>query len=70
MAMGWKKAEIDELAFRKSSYSGGDNNCASVGHTPAVVLVQDTKEEHLGENRTTLVFPAPAWERFCASLRA
>jgi hypothetical protein len=57
-------------AFRKSSYSGGDNNCAEVGCAPPMVLVQDTKEEHLREARTTLVFPTPAWERFCARLRA
>ncbi|HEX3752960.1 MAG TPA: DUF397 domain-containing protein [Streptosporangiaceae bacterium] len=44
--------------WRKSSYSGGDNNCVEVGTTGAEVAVRDSK--HPGGD--ALSFSAEAWK--------
>ena len=48
------------IGWRKSSYSGGDNNCVEVGTADAEVAVRDTKNPHDG----TLRFSAGAWRTF------
>jgi Domain of unknown function (DUF397) len=51
--------------WRKSSYSGGDNNCVEVAATSATVSVRDTKRPR-GE---VLRFSPPAWQAFIRDLR-
>ena len=43
--------------WRKSSYSGGDNNCVEVGTPGAGIAVRDTKDRPGG----ALQFGASAW---------
>ena len=50
--------------WRKSSYSGGDNNCVEVGTTGAGVAVRDSKNLR-GD---ALDFGADAWQAFTGSL--
>ena len=57
------KADIG-IWWRKSSYSGGDNNCVEVGTTNAGVAVRDTKNPHDG----TLRVSAGAWRTFTESI--
>jgi Domain of unknown function (DUF397) len=52
--------------WRKSSHSTGDGgNCVETASTPAGIAVRDTADR----DGATLTIPAPAWERFTASLR-
>jgi hypothetical protein len=51
--------------WRKSSYSGGDNNCVEVAATSAAISVRDTKRPH-GE---VLRFSPPAWQAFIRGVR-
>lgn len=52
--------------WRKSSHSTGDGgNCVETASTPAGITVRDTADR----DGATLTIPAPAWERFTASLR-
>ena len=46
--------------WRKSSYSGGDNNCVEVGTADAEVTVRNTKDRPGG----ALQFSARAWLAF------
>ena len=57
------KADIG-IWWRKSSYSGGDNNCVEVGTTNAGVAVRDTKNPYDG----TLRFSGGAWRTFTESI--
>ncbi len=50
--------------WRKSSYSGGDNNCVEVGTAGAGIAVRDTKNPHSG----ALNFSANAWQAFTDSI--
>jgi hypothetical protein len=50
--------------WRKSSYSGGDNNCVEAGTTDAGVAVRDSKKPQ-GDG---LNFSAAAWHTFTGSL--
>jgi hypothetical protein len=52
--------------WRKSSYSGGDNNCVEVGATGAGVAVRDSKIP----GGDALTFGAGAWQAFTRSLFA
>jgi hypothetical protein len=51
--------------WRKSSYSGGDNNCVEVAATSATISVRDTKRPH-GE---VLRFSPSAWQAFTRDVR-
>lgn len=51
--------------WRKSSYSGGDNNCVEVAATGASISVRDAKRLH-GD---VLRFSPGAWQAFTADLR-
>jgi uncharacterized protein DUF397 len=55
-------------AWRKSSYSGGDNgDCVEVADgVPGVVPVRDSKDP----NGPALVFPAEAWTEFLGAVKA
>jgi hypothetical protein len=50
--------------WRKSSYSGGDNNCVEVGTTRAGIAVRDSKNP----DSDMLAFDAQAWQAFTESL--
>lgn len=52
------------IGWRKSSYSGGDNNCVEVGTISARVAVRDS--QHPGGG--ALSFSAGAWESFTERL--
>ena len=52
------------IRWRKSSYSGGDNNCVEVGVIGAQVAVRDSKRPEGG----ALSFSAAAWQSFTERL--
>jgi hypothetical protein len=58
------EAGVAGRSWRKSSYSGGDNNCVEVGTTGADVAVRDTKNLRGG----ALQFSATAWQAFTESI--
>jgi hypothetical protein len=51
--------------WRKSSYSGGDNNCVEVAATGATIEVRDSKSP-LGE---VLSVSPGAWQAFTGEVR-
>ena len=51
--------------WRKSSYSGGDNNCVEIATTGANVAVRDSKNPGGG----VLSFSPGAWQAFTAGVR-
>lgn len=51
--------------WRKSSYSGGNNQCVELGSTAGVMLVRDTKDRDSG----TLTFDPADWSAFITSIR-
>jgi len=51
--------------WRKSSYSGGDNNCVEAARTAATVSVRDSKRPHGG----VLRFSPAAWQAFTRDIR-
>jgi hypothetical protein len=53
------------VSWRKSSYSGGDNNCVQVGATGESIAVRDTKNRPGG----ALQFGAGQWQSFTESIR-
>lgn len=66
---------IEAASWRKSSRSYSNGNCAEVGQGEAgqggaVIGIRDTKEAHLGENRTVLEFRPVALYAFIARIRA
>jgi hypothetical protein len=74
--MSWRKSsrcgtsECAEIgAWRKSTSSFSNGNCAEVGQGQAVVGVRDTKQEHLGEARTVLEFTPAAWAAFTRRIK-
>jgi hypothetical protein len=58
------KAGIAGRSWRKSSYSGGDNNCVEIGTAGADVAVRDTKSRRDG----ALYFSASAWQTFTENI--
>lgn len=52
-------------AWRKSSYSGGGNNCVEVATGPATVAVRDSKNPEGGQ----LVLGASAWTAFTTAIK-
>ena len=57
--------KIAPAAWRKSSYSGGGNNCVEVAHLPGAAAVRDSKDPEGGH----LVFSAEAWETFLTGIK-
>lgn len=52
--------------WRTSTYTGRDNNCVEFGVLPlGRRAVRDTKDP---ARKTTLTFPAPAWQAFLNAL--
>ncbi|MEE4542220.1 DUF397 domain-containing protein [Streptomyces sp. V4-01] len=61
-------AEVRDVSWRKSSYSGGDqgSECVEVGvGTPGVVPVRDSKDPH----GPVLAFAPAEWAAFLSTLR-
>jgi hypothetical protein len=52
-------------AWRKSSYSGGGNNCVEVATGAATVAVRDSKDPDGGQ----LAFSAEAWTAFVSGIK-
>lgn len=51
--------------WRKSSYSGGGNNCVEVSSDAATVAIRDSKDPEGGQ----LVFGASAWTAFTTAIK-
>jgi uncharacterized protein DUF397 len=51
--------------WRKSSYSGGGNNCVEVASDAATVAIRDSKDPQGGQ----LVFGASAWTAFTTAIK-
>lgn len=56
---------MDNLGFRKSSYSGGSSNCVEIADTPAIHAVRDSKSPQ----QDPLTFPHEAWSRFLSDVK-
>ncbi len=53
-------ASANRVRWRKSSYSGGGNQCVEIAPIGAVVAVRDSKNPHGAH----LTFGAAAWKAF------
>jgi hypothetical protein len=61
-----EKSMVNNVAWRKSSYSGGSGgNCVEAANAASVVMVRDTRDR----DGQTLAFTTETWEAFTASLR-
>lgn len=58
-------AHMPGEAWRKSSYSGANNDCIEVGSMPGTVTVRDTKDPH----GPALAFSPAAWDTLTAKLK-
>ncbi|MFI9767504.1 DUF397 domain-containing protein [Streptomyces sp. NPDC052415] len=60
--------DVSELAWFKSSYSGGNdgNSCVEVARTPGTIHVRDSKHREAGPR---LALGAEAWADFVVSVR-
>jgi predicted secreted Zn-dependent protease len=58
---------IDNLRWRKASYSDNGGECVEVSSTPGLVLVRDTKQHGRGPVHR---FTASQWRAFVATLKA
>ncbi|WP_394345507.1 DUF397 domain-containing protein [Actinorugispora endophytica] len=56
---------MNELKFRKSSYSSAQQNCVEVADTPRVSAVRDTQNRHLG----ALLFDSAEWRAFLTAAK-
>ena len=61
--------DVERLAWRKSSFSGGQENgdsCVEVAPVATGIAVRDTKDRTLAPH----VYPAPAWTALLTAVRA
>jgi hypothetical protein len=60
------KLDLSRAAWRKSSWSGANNNCVEVaGNLPRGVAVRDSKDP----DGPALVFTRATWESFTAVVK-
>jgi hypothetical protein len=59
-------AAVDQLPFRKSSWSHGDADCVEVALFARGAAVRDSKTPHLG----MIVLPAAGWNGLLAAVKA
>lgn len=64
--MTTRRPDITGVTYRKSSYSGGHNNCVEVGFTSGAVAVRDSKNPEADRH----VFAPHAWRSFLRAVRA
>jgi hypothetical protein len=57
--------EVEDLRWRKSSYSGNGGECVEVASHDGMVLVRDTKARSTAPQRYT----AAEWHAFVAGVR-
>jgi Domain of unknown function (DUF397) len=58
--------DLSRVAWRKSSWSGANNNCVEVaGNLPRVIAVRDSKDP----DGPALVFSRATWGRFTAVVK-
>ncbi|MEV8638281.1 DUF397 domain-containing protein [Streptosporangium sp. NPDC051023] len=58
--------DLSEARFRKSSYSGGNDNCVEVAtNLPGLIAVRDSKNP----TGPTLTFSPAAWSTFLEGIR-
>ncbi|TDQ54901.1 DUF397 domain-containing protein [Actinorugispora endophytica] len=55
----------EQRVWRKSSYSGGRENCVEVADLPLRTAVRDSKHPRAGH----LSFTTPEWSAFLAALK-
>lgn len=55
--------------WRKATYSNGQANCVEVGNGARSVLVRDTKEQNLGNDRAVVMVTHAAWSAFLRTVR-
>lgn len=58
---------IDDLRWRKSSFSGNGGDCIEVADDDGRVMVRDSKDNQTGP---TLKFSPMAWRRFAKQVKA
>lgn len=55
-----KARQVDDVAWRKSSYSSANGNCVEVANASSTVGVRDSKAPTAGH----LTLPPTSWGRF------
>lgn len=58
------------MDFRKSSYSTAQGGaCIEVASGTRLVIIRDTKQEHMGNARTMLSVTPEAWREFIDAVK-